>query len=322
MRINGLKFIGCGRNEFTSVSNSTIENSTFQGHNNSKTALDIEDTNLTIMNSSFLFNRVGTCLDIFDASIESNVSVRIAGEILVTNSNVNIIKCNFLENSAEIGGAVYVHNLSNVSINNSTFINNQVTFSSAHIQDCEIKNGIEEIVCTGGAIIMFKSWLNVDGCTFTNNTSKCGDGGALSIQQESIAKVRKSEFHSNKANGSGGALSVDILSNVTIESSEFIMNSANKGGVMYIAIAGRIIGRECVYKSNMAKMFGDVMAMDQSSLFRDHHGQFFNNRATSGGVLYAIRSELSLNDSVFSYNQARGGVLYVLQSSVVLVWLQ
>ena len=93
-----------------------------------------------------------------------------------------------------------------------------------------------------------KSRLNLDGCTFTNNTNKCGEGGALSIksQQKSVAKIRKSEFHGIRANGFGGALTVAILSNVTINSSIFLMNSANIGVLIYIAIESRITGRECV----------------------------------------------------------------------------
>ena len=164
-----------------------------------------------------------------------------------------------------------------------------------------------------------KSRLNLDGCTFTNNTNKCGEGGALSIksQQKSVAKIRKSEFHGNRANGFGDALTVAILSNVTINSSIFLMNSANIGVLKYIAIESRITGRECVYKNNTANLAGGVMAMDQLSLFYDHQSQFYNNKAKLGGVMYAVRSELALRcNRTFFDNQAAesGGVIYVLQS--------
>ena len=69
--ISGLKFIGCGSNRFTSVKNFMIDNSTFQGQNGSGTALDIADTNLTIVNRSFVSNRLGTCVEIFDVAIKS-----------------------------------------------------------------------------------------------------------------------------------------------------------------------------------------------------------------------------------------------------------
>ena len=86
-----------------------IENSTFHGQNDSGTALDITDSSLTIIvNSSFFPTDLvpaGTFL--MQISSQSlNVSVRITGAILVSNSNISIIKCNFLENSAEIGRAI------------------------------------------------------------------------------------------------------------------------------------------------------------------------------------------------------------------------
>ena len=46
------------------------------------------------------------------------------------------------------------------------------------------------------------------------------------------------------------------------------------------------------------------MVMHHSSLFHDCQGQFYNNSAKTGGVLYVVKSELILNDSTHSYNQA------------------
>ena len=316
LRIHGLKFIGCGSNKFSSIRNLTIENSTFLGQNNSETALDITKSNLTILNSTFIANRVGTCMKIFDVKTESNISTRIAGAILTSNSNVNITNCKFLNNSAEIGGAIYINSSSNISIINSTFLSNEATIlNNTHIQDCWINN--RESLCSGGVISAFKSRLIIDGCTFINNTNLCGGGGALSIQQKSVAEIHKSEFHSNRANGSGGALFIAILANVSIENSRFLMNSANsKGGVMFIALESEVTGKECVYERNSAKLSGGVTAMDQNSPFRDNSSKFYNNSAKTGGSLFVVRSGLTLNDSTFSNNQAKesGGVVHVLQS--------
>ena len=105
-------------------------------------------------------------------------------------------------------------------------MNNQATINDTGIQDCWTNNSNNESACIGGAIITFNSWLSIDGCTFTNNTSDChnGGGGALLIQHKSVAKMCKSEFDSNRTSGSGGAVVVAILANVTIESSQFLMN--------------------------------------------------------------------------------------------------
>ena len=100
LMINGLMFIGCGGNKFSSIRKFTIENSTFQGQYNSSTVLDITKVDLTIMNSSFFLNNVGRCLDIFKLSTASNISVRVGGVLFVDKSNVTIIKCMFVNNSA------------------------------------------------------------------------------------------------------------------------------------------------------------------------------------------------------------------------------
>ena len=63
--MKGLKFIGCGGNTFTRIKNFVMENSTFEGQNSSSTALGILETNLKVINISFLSNRVGRCHSIF-----------------------------------------------------------------------------------------------------------------------------------------------------------------------------------------------------------------------------------------------------------------
>ena len=55
------------------MKNFVIENSTFEGQNSSSTALEILETNLKVMNSSFLSNRVGCCQSIYDIKISSYV---------------------------------------------------------------------------------------------------------------------------------------------------------------------------------------------------------------------------------------------------------
>ena len=58
--------------------------------------------------------------------------------MFVAKSNISIINCTFVNNSAEIGGAIlystsYV--LNNISIGNNIFISNKVAVNH-NIQDC------------------------------------------------------------------------------------------------------------------------------------------------------------------------------------------
>ena len=314
--IKGIYFIGCGNNSFTSVSNFMISNSTFQGQNGSRTALIIAESNLIVTNSFFVSNRVGNDKDIVDINTLSNIVIHVGGAIFVAKSDVTIIRCTFFNNSADVGGAIYSTNyaLNNISISNSTFIYNQVPFYDSNQS---IYNVGKIRLSAGGAIATFNTILSINSSTFTNNTSDTGQGGALSIQQNSTMTVYNTKFYGNKANSYGGSIYVRE-SNVSIDNSIFLQNQATQGGAMYLTQGSRsvVILRRTIYKENSAKQAGGAIFMDERTQMYDNHSLFVHNRATNGGALYVISSEVDLNDSVLSHNQAResGGAIYILQS--------
>ena len=123
--IRGLKFVGCGNNRVLSVKNFTVKNSTFVGQWRSGTALDITQTDTTIENSQFLSNTVGSCQIDPVNYLNYSTYALVRGAVRATLSNVVTRKCIFEGNSAEIGGAIFVH-CSNITIINSTFIENHV----------------------------------------------------------------------------------------------------------------------------------------------------------------------------------------------------
>ena len=322
--IKGLTFIGCGGNAFSSISNFIIDKSTFQGQNNSGTVLDITNANLTIVNSSFFFNNVGHCLDVFDLSTSSHISVRVGGVLFVDKSNVTIINCTFVNNSAEVGGAIYSTHYefkNNISISNSTFISNRASTYSGHIHYCNWPSN-PNMGSVAGVIAVFQSRLKITNCMFTNNTSEISDCGVLSIQQESTLSIYKSVFQGNSANTYGGVFMIREA-NVTVDSCVFINNSASQGGVMRAMQKATIALRKNTFSNNTAKSFCGVLSMDQSSHLDDDHSQFIYNKATTGGVMYAIRSGIVLQNSVLAYNQAneRGGAIYILQSHTDITFL-
>ena len=314
--IKGICFIGCGNNSFTLVSKFMISNSTFQGQNGSQTALKIAESNLIVTNSSFISNRVGTCLDIVDIKTTSHIIVHVGGAIFVAKSNVTITRCTFFNNSADVGGAIYSTNyaLNNITISNSTFIYNQVPFFDSNQW---IYNVGKIRLSAGGAIATFNTILSINSSTFTNNTSDTGQGGALSIQQSSNMMVYHTIFYGNKAKTYGGSVSVRE-SNICINSSVFLQNQATQGGAMYLSQGAHtaVILRGSIYKENSAKQSGGAVFLDQGTHMYDNHSLFVHNNATTGGALYAIASEVDLSDSVLSHNQAResGGAIYILQS--------
>ena len=324
VQINGLRLVGCGNNTFLSVQNFIIANSTFQGLNDSGTALYVFETALKIVNSSFISNRLGTCVDIIGLSRASmsNVSVHVGGVIFVDRSNITIMNSIFVNNSAEVGGVIYSTSYkykNNISISNSIFVGNQAINISPHIQHCDWPSNHNKTKTVGGVLAAFQSRVIITNCTFINNTSEGGGAGVLSIQQKSDINVSRSEFHSNSAEGYAGVLLLREA-NVTINTSIFLKNRANQGGVMHAIQLSVILLRWNTFSNNSANFSGGVLSIDQTCQVDDYHGLFIYNRATTGGVMYAIRSSITLEDSMLSYNQAKemGGALYVLQSHHII----
>ena len=156
---------------FSSVDHLIIEDTIFTGLEENGTALFLCECTTNITDSYFTFNT--------DGSYENHLikHVKVGGAIIATSSNLTVIETIFEGNSADVGGAIYAEQNSNIVITSSTFINN-----TSHMT-CII-NGVP--CFGGGAVHLSNSMMTVDCCLFTNN-SAMGDGGVF-------------EFHGSKVN--------------------------------------------------------------------------------------------------------------------------
>ena len=331
VRIEGLNFIGCSGNRILSVNYFIIRDSTFQGQVSSlASTLEVNESSIIIESSVFVSNTFGICLSLF-AKI-TNVIARVGGAIYANHSNITITESNFHGNSAEIGGAIFSHAVSNITISSSTFTNNQASVVSDDNQLSSCLSAQKVIVSSrrhesefsyysGGAIAALQTNLSISSSTFRNNTSQAGDAGALNVQFHSVAVIHYSKFSDNNVRGSGGAMKV-AESYVMINNSEFYKNSAKFGGAIQVLYYSVMVVSDSIYSNNVAKSSGGALATDYNCEVTDYGSQFMNNKATSGngGVLSVARAELTLHSSYFSNNQASdgGGVMYVIQSQITL----
>lgn len=115
LRIHGLEFFGCFF-RIVSVTQVLLKTSNFNSVNDSQSAMRIINSSVTIFRSNFCFNLLGSSQDDY----------RVGGAIISTASNLIVLESLFKENRAELGGAIYSEQGSNVSITNSTFIANHV----------------------------------------------------------------------------------------------------------------------------------------------------------------------------------------------------
>ena len=170
IHFSGMEFVGC-TSMFSSVDHLIIEDTIFTGLEENGTALFLRECTTNITDSYFTFNT--------DGSYENHLikHVKVGGAIIATSSNLTVIETIFEGNSADVGGAIYAEQNSNIVITSSTFINN-----TSHMT-CII-NGVP--CFGGGAVHLSNSMMTVDCCLFTNN-SAMGDGGVF-------------EFHGSKVN--------------------------------------------------------------------------------------------------------------------------
>ena len=108
IHITNLEFIGCGGNQVKHVEKFVVEDTKFQGQENSGTALELIETTAQIVNSTFVSNRKGSYKNFaaFDPWSDFTVLGFIGGAIVATNNtNIIISQCKFEDNRAEYGGA-------------------------------------------------------------------------------------------------------------------------------------------------------------------------------------------------------------------------
>lgn len=238
LALKGLKFFGCGNNKVKSVKIFSLEQVNFFGENESETALEIDRAKAYFMDTSFMYNTVGS----FRGPIRILQGHRyqhafIGGAIIANQSNITIIKSDFFGNRAEIGGAIFATRGSNIKILNSSFIGNRASNNYCAI--------ISQF-CFGGVLYTENDYLGIQEAPivvseseFSNNTAT--NGAVLAIYNCSIV-VSKSEFYDNTANNCGGVFWLQGNSKTIIYDSEVYSNKAPQGGgVVYLTDTSTVI---------------------------------------------------------------------------------
>ncbi|MCR5025856.1 MAG: hypothetical protein K6A34_00215 [Methanobrevibacter sp.] len=176
------------------------------------------------------------------------------GDITVTNST-------FVNNSAIKGGAIHVMQTDITTITGSVFTNNTATGMIDGPNAC------------GGAIYANGGLkLNIDNCTFTNNTAIVGDdtswGGAIDAFYETV--ISNSKFNNNSA-GFGGAL--DVVGNsanpdtIVISNNTFTNNIALEYGGAIHNLEENMTIQSCIFDGNKAHKVGTIFNNERSLLY-------------------------------------------------------
>ncbi len=285
-------------------------------------------TNITIINSIFMDN------------VQRYYRNHYGGVIYVYNSRSNryssvigltIQNCTFINNNASSsGGVIHYRGSQEVTVINSTFLNNAVSHGRSQVYGSQggaiystspitviqcnfISNRVQQqgraIYRTpqGGAIYSTYP-ITVIQCNFISNRAqqqgraiyRTSQGGA--IYSTSPITVIQCNFISNRAQQQGGAIYSTAY--VKCVGSSFTHNSAVDGGAIFSR--SDTFTSNCSFNYNTATNYGGgIHITGTNSSLTVHQSSFTNNRASTlgGGAIYSY-SNVTISESIFSYNSA------------------
>ena len=321
-------------------------------------------SNVTLRSSSFTSNHARDCdysfclggvmyadvisdIKIQNCSFQNNTSDQYGGVIVISESthvsynaynlssrvdvSLSIHTCNFFNNRAQIGGAIYLYNSSAIiNISDSTFQHNEarliggtvasdasssLVFHSSYFAFNTAKRG-------GVMSIHNNSTVHIKDCNLEQNTAH-DSGGTVLAELSSTVVFQSSSFINNSANGGKGGVVMVLNSMVRISDSTFSNNSATSGGVLYAQMSSFITIQRSYFINNKVARSGTVVTLIGTSMMTVVEGAFIENKAgLEGGAIKARnQSSITITNSIFSHNSAStfGGALHIKDRSVAFI---
>ena len=314
IHITNLVFIGCGGNQVRHVEEFIVQDTKFDGQENSGTALELFETRAQILNSTFDSNNRGSYREcgLFYPGYGCISDGFIGGAIIATNSTVDVSQSNFESNRAEFGGAIFAEQSSIINLRGNVFVNNSADYVGGVMESIsstitiEISEFYGNSAFWGGVLISDSSTIIIESSEFHNNSDFWG---GILIFDSSTITMEANKFHNN-----AGKVLDSSNSNITIETSKFHDNS---GGILFSNSSTITIEASKFYENNSP--YGGVLE-SYSSTIRIEATEFDNNSATNrGGVLDSSNSTITIAASEFHGNSApQGGVLHSYSSNTTI----
>ncbi len=218
----------------------------------------------------------------------SNYAFFSSGAISAILSNLRIDNCTFMDNEAEYGSAVSIR-YGNMTVTKSVFKNNNAT---------------------NGAIYGYLANMIVENTLFENNVASYG-GGAIFIENTTTLTLSSSSFKKNSVKSFGGSI-YSSSGNVQISDTLFENDNSDRIGGSIFSLDSNLNLDNVSIAESKAPFGAGIAVLDSNVSLNDVSIEKCSAKYY-GGAIYNSYGELSIFDSSLSKNDAdRGGALYLV----------
>ena len=240
--------------------------------------------------------------------------------------SVTMVECQFIDNSARVGGAFYVTYSADIIISHTNFTNNRAVYDggvlwatsefdrqvqlNVNIKGCRFSGNRADN--NGGAIKISGGRLSIVNSSWDHNMAGV-DGGVLHTFQTDVM-MNEVLFSSNRADVSGGIMYLNGATTI-VNSSIFVYNSCGHNGGVGIAQEEHMTIFGSRFDWNSAGHDGGVFILNEGTIALYGGNYSRNSAGNDGGVLRVFQGTLTASDNRFNYNRVRndGGVIHAYQ---------
>ena len=331
--VSGLEFVGCLENHVVSVGQFQLENSSFFGNGQAI----VNNTVLTVNESAANLDRVAfiSVVELQENCTATNSLMKRMIGISLKRSIIRITQSWFEGNNVVLGGLIYDEFGSDITIVNTTFVNNSASDPFYH--GCNITVGISSgIVYTkshGSAVKLYDS-------KFVENM------GLIIFGDNCNMLITHSKFISNKYDA---AIVYATSTNLVISHSTFVNNTGQvldprytKMSITHNEFLGKNLYQFTKYTMSLNVLYGMIISVDPNKLINNtglvfqpnvsiSHSEFVGNNGIitvfiRGGMITSIDHCRFINNTGSLYAQNMNVVSitnseFVDNSATGLGWL-
>ncbi|CAG9321999.1 unnamed protein product [Blepharisma stoltei] len=248
-------------------------------------------------------------IQIDSCQIFDNTANRITPGIYLTLSNATITNSQFHDQEGNFGSFVYLASVSGLVVTNTTFMNGKSSSSGGSIYALSSSLTLEtslfenSVSSSGNAILAFSTVMSISECKFLNTYSS-GSGGVININGNRIF-IEKSIFE----NFTNSAIDGTEMESLTVIDTSFKNSLGKVGGAISCTNTEYIFIESCAFMNNTS-LYGGALYFEIKSNMMNRQpyevisSEFINNTASAGGAIFVDSISIDVKSSKFCNNTA------------------